>query len=252
MYYKFLDFELFYEKIGEGKNNILILPGWGDTRKTFTKIINHFKDSCTIYIIDYPGFGNSPFPNKDLTIYDYSLLIKNFIIDLEIDNPFIIAHSFGGRIATILTGVLNLKINKMLFMDIAGIRPRKSLKCKLKEKIYKLKKKFINLFFKVRKKEMLEKLRKKYGSTDYNSLSTNMLTTFKNVINEDLKEYYKNINSEVLIIWGAKDIDTPLKDAYFINKHIKKSHLIIFPLGDHFTYLEYSDAINLIIENFIN
>ncbi len=250
MYYEFLDYEMYYEKVGCGNKNILILPGWGETRITFFKMINYLSDGFTVYIVDYPGFGNSPFPNKDMTIYDYALLIKNFMTDLEINDPLIIAHSFGGRIATILNGVLNVKISKMLLMDIAGIKPKKSLKSKIKEKVYKIKKKFINLFCKNRK-EKLEKLRKKYGSSDYNSLPINMLTTFRNVISEDLKDYFNNINSEVLLIWGAKDIDTPLKDAYYINKKIKNSHLIIFPYGSHFTYLEYIDNINLIIENFI-
>ena len=118
-------------------------------------------------------------------------------------------------------------------MDIAGIKPKKSIVTIIKEKVYKLKKKFINIFCK-NKKEKLERL-----------------TTFRNVISEDLKDYFKNVNSEVLLIWGAKDIDTPIKDAYYINKKIKNSHLIIFPYGSHFTYLEYSDNINLIIVNFI-
>ncbi|MCI8548150.1 MAG: alpha/beta hydrolase [Bacilli bacterium] len=251
MYYEFLDYELFYEKCGCGKKNILILPGWGETRVTFFRIINYFKENYTVYILDYPGFGNSPFPNKDMTIYDYAILIKNFLIDLKIDNPIIIAHSFGGRIATILSTILDIKVEKMLFMDIAGIKPKKKFRQWIREKIYKLKKKFISYFCKNSKERRLNRLRKKYGSTDYNTLPQNMLTTFRNVVNEDLKCYFKDIKSEVLLIWGARDIDTPLKDAYYINKQIKNSHLIVFKDGDHFTYLQYNDAILLIIEEFI-
>lgn len=251
MYYKFLDYNLFYEKLGNGKKSILILPGWGETRPTFSKIINYFKDNYTVYIVDYPGFGNSPFPNKDMTIYDYAILIKNFLIDLNIKNPILIAHSFGGRIATILTTILEVKIDKMLLMDIAGIKPKKTIKQWIREKIYKLKKKLIQCFCKKHKEKRLKNLRNKYGSTDYNNLPQNMLTTFRNIVGEDLKYYFKDIKSEVLLLWGAKDMDTPLKDAYYINKQIKDSHLIIFKEGDHFTYLQYNDAINAIIEEFI-
>ena len=59
MYYENGSFKLYYEKYGNEKESILILPGWGDTRKTFYNIISHLKDKYKIYIIDYPGFGNS-------------------------------------------------------------------------------------------------------------------------------------------------------------------------------------------------
>ena len=98
MYFKTNDISLYYEKYGTSQDTILILPGWGNNRTTFFNIINYFKDSYSIYIIDYPGFGNSPIPQKDLTIYDYAILIKKFI-KMEIKtSPIIIAHSFGGRI----------------------------------------------------------------------------------------------------------------------------------------------------------
>ena len=70
MYFKTNDISLYYEKYGTSQDTILILPGWGNNRTTFFNIINYFKDSYSIYIIDYPGFGNSPIPQKDLTIYD--------------------------------------------------------------------------------------------------------------------------------------------------------------------------------------
>ena len=79
MYYNQDDYSIYYEKYGQKEKVILILPGWGNTRKTFTYLINKLQENFTIYIIDYPGFGNSPFPNKDLTIYDYTNIIRDFM-----------------------------------------------------------------------------------------------------------------------------------------------------------------------------
>lgn len=251
MYFEYNDFELYYEKYGEGSKNIVILPGWGETRSTFFRMISYFKNNYTIYIMDYPGFGNSSFPERDLTIYDYSMLIKAFLDKLKIKNPILIAHSFGGRLATILTGIYHIKIEKMVFIDVAGIKPKKRFVAKIREKNYKIRKFLIQKFFKKKKEKRLERLRAKYGSTDYNSLPVNMLSTFKNIINEDLKEYYEDIQSEVLLIWGLQDKDTPLKDGKYIQKKIRDSALIVFPDAGHFTYLDYSDAVHLIIENFI-
>ena len=134
MFYNQDDYSIYYEKHGQGEKVILILPGWGDTRKTFTYLINQLKEDFTIYIIDYPGFGNSPFPNHDLTIYDYTNIIRDFLYDKKITNPIIIAHSFGGRIATLLSGYYKEQINKLILIDTAGIKRRKKLFIWLKDK----------------------------------------------------------------------------------------------------------------------
>ena len=144
MYYIYNDIKLKYYKYGNKNKTILILPGWGNTKDTFYNIINHFKDKYTIYTLDYPGFGKSPTPTKNLTIYNYAELIINFLKDKSILNPIIIAHSFGGRITTLLTGYYKINIDKLILIDIASIKPKKSLKNKLKEKLYKLLKKITN------------------------------------------------------------------------------------------------------------
>ena len=40
MYYNEEDISLYYEKYGSGEKTILILPGWGDNRKTFYNIMH--------------------------------------------------------------------------------------------------------------------------------------------------------------------------------------------------------------------
>ena len=64
MYLNVKENVIYYEKHGTGKNIFLILPGWGNTRETFTYIINSLKVDNTVYIIDYPGLGNSPIPKQ--------------------------------------------------------------------------------------------------------------------------------------------------------------------------------------------
>mgnify|MGYP000331054988 CR=1 FL=1 len=114
MYFNTKNTSIYYEKYGTKDKVILILPGWGNTRTTFTNIINFFKEDYTIYIIDYPGFGNSPIPQDELTIYDYTNIIRDFLEENNIVNPIIIAHSFGGRITTLLAGYYKEKIDKKL------------------------------------------------------------------------------------------------------------------------------------------
>lgn len=252
MYFKRDGYSLYYEKHGNEKNTILILPGWGNTRKTFDYIINHLKENHTIYIIDWFGFGKSSFPDYDLTIYDYTNIIREFISEEKIDNPIIIAHSFGGRIATLLKGYYKDDIKKLILIDIAGIKPKRNIFKIIKTCTYKVLKKLSILIPKKKRNIYLKRLFRHFASTDYKELDNNMYQTFKNIINENLKYTYKNIDIETLLIWGENDKSTPLKDGIYMKKQIKKSNLIIYPDSGHFSYLDYPKLTNTIIDEFIN
>lgn len=245
------DYDIYYEKYGNGQNTLLILPGWGDTRSTFKYIINYFKKYFTIYIIDYPGFGKSKFPNRDLTIDDYTNLIIDFMKVHNIKEPIIIAHSFGGRISINLVANKKVKINKLILIDAAGIKPKKTIKQLFRQTIYKLLKRIKYILPKKYRKKYLNYLINIFGSTDYKNLDQNIRKTFINIVNTDLKDYIKEINTDTLIIWGEKDIDTPLKDAYYMRKSIKDSGLIILKGAHHFSYLEAPSYVNTILHEFI-
>ena len=83
----------------------------------------------------------------------------------------------------------------------------------------------------------LEKLRKKYGSADYNALDAEMRKTFVKVISEDLAPLLEKIQSSTLLIWGEKDQDTPLWMGQKMEKEIRDAGLVIFEGDDHFAYL---------------
>lgn len=231
---------MYYEKTNSNGQDIIILPGWGNTKETFKYIIDYFKDNNRIFIMDYPGFGMSEEPKEELLLEDYIELILKMIEKEKITNPIIIAHSFGGRLVSILNEKINIK--ELILIDVAGIK-RFNLKLYLKTKIFKIIKKL--------NKKLAKKIEKNFSSSDYKDLSPIMKKTFNNIIKVNLKSKYKKIKTETLIIWGEKDEDTPLKDAYLLKKVIKDSALIIYKNKHHYSYLEDVYLTNRIIENII-
>lgn len=251
MYINYLNNFIYYEKYGNGKKTIIILPGWGDNRKTFYHIINNFKKDFTIYIFDYPGFGNSKLPNTTFDIYDYAKIIIKFMNDNSIDNPIIIGHSFGGRIIITLSGYYNVRFERIVLISSAGIKPIKTFYKKIKQFIYKCLKKISNIFPNKIKKFYLKFLINIFGSNDYKSIPETLQKTFINIVNEDLKKYLNNIKDEALLIWGENDKDTPLKDGKIMKNLIKDSGLVIIQNAHHFCYLEYSSYVNKILDSYL-
>ena len=247
MYFTSEDMTLYYEKYGNHKRNIILLPGWGETRSTFSYMIQFLQNYFTVYIVDYPGIGNSPFPSHDLTIYDYARCIYDWIRTVEIDHPILIGHSFGGRIITVLLGYYHYSFSDIILIDSAGIKPKKSISSKLKTFTYKFLKKMVSFFPLKYRKKCHNYLFSKFASPDYHNLNPCMRKTFQNIVNEDLKPYLKHIQARTLLIWGNNDMDTPVSDAYIMKKFIPKSELIVLEGLTHFSYLENPNLINQII-----
>lgn len=251
MYFKYQDINLYYEKYGTGSKELIILPGWGDTRKTWDYIIGLLADYYTIYIIDYPGFGNTEFPNHDLTIYDYANLINEWLKSLELDDSVLLGHSFGGRILTLLNGYYGYPYAKMILMNAAGIKPKQTFKGKIRKCFYKFLMKSTDLLPKKIKEKSKRWIFEYFSSEDYKMLPTKMRKTFQNIVSEDLKDYLENISSNVLLIWGEKDMSTPIDDAYLMKDRIKNSKIFIFRDGSHFVYLEYPVKVIELIAQFV-
>ena len=162
----------------------------------------------------------------------------------ELDKVSVIAHSFGGRVAILLASLQQDKVEKLVLVDSAGIKPKFSLKNKLKILNYKVAKK-------LKEKGLIKRELINYGSEDYKALPSQMKPVFNNVINTDLTGYLKNITAPTLIVWGKKDNDTPYYMAKKINKNIKDSAIITFENAGHFCYLDNASEFQTIVSNFL-
>lgn len=237
MVFEFEDKKIDYIIEGEGKT-VLLLHGFMANKEAFTLVTNSLKKNYKVVALDLLGFGKSDSADG-YSVLDYAKSLKAFIEGLNLDVYACIAHSFGGRVIIKYLGENMGKIEKLILVDSAGIKPRRSLKYYFKVYTYK-----------TLKKLGVKKL-DKFGSNDYKSLSDGMKHTFIKVVNEDLKKYLKNIESETLIIFGEKDKDTPLYMARKLKKGIRKSALLILKNAGHFSYIDKFFEFDLIVKSFL-
>ena len=184
MKYIYKNLEINYEVHGT-KTPIILLHGWGTNINTFNNLINYLKDDYTVYAIDLPGFGKSNEPKFPFKLDDYVRFLEIYIKELQIENPIILGHSFGGRIA-IKYASKNQNISKLILVDSAGIKKRLTLK----KKFQIIKYKFLKMYYrKTKNVTKYNQLIKVSGSPDYASATNVMKGTMIKVIKEDLKRY---------------------------------------------------------------
>ena len=169
--------------------------------------------SVTSTLVDFYGFGKTPHPDYPLTVKDYADGVLALMDKLNIE-----------------------KVEKLVLVDSAGIKPRRGIKYRLKILMHKILKKFGKGL---------------KGSKDYRALSPVMKKTFQNVVNYDETYLLSDITADTAIFWGDKDKDTPLYMARKLNKKIKSSHLFLLTNAGHFSYLDNSGYFLKILSAFI-
>jgi pimeloyl-ACP methyl ester carboxylesterase len=79
---------------------LIWLHGWGVDHKTLLPLSLFFADETENYLLDLPGFGQSPSPKQTWNTTDYTDTIAKWLQTLKPQKPtYIIGHSFGGQIA---------------------------------------------------------------------------------------------------------------------------------------------------------
>lgn len=230
-----------YTLYGEGKNEVVLLHGWGQNIEMMKPVGDKLKKNNKIIIIDLPGFGLSSEPDTIWTMYDYADAVKELLDSLKVKNPILIGHSFGGKISLIYAS--KYKVNKLILF---GSPYKKEIqKLSTKTKILKGLKKVPLL-------NKLEGFAKKHiGSTDYKNASEVMRKILVEHVNLDITDDVKKITCPTILVWGTLDKEVPLSEAYELEKLINDSAVIEYPGCTHYAYLENLNQTVNIIKNFI-
>ena len=230
---------------------IVLMHGWGCNLTTLASIEKIAAESHTVYNVDFPGFGESEEPHEVWGVELYTQLIEKFIEAEGIENPILLGHSFGGRVGILYSS--RNKVKKLILVDAAGVKPRRSLKYYFKVYTYKLGKKLMPLIYgKKGAQERIEQMRAKRGSSDYNNASPMMRAILSKVVNEDLKHCMPKISAPTLLIWGENDTATPLRDAQIMEKLIPDAGLVSFPGCGHYSFLDNPIQFAAVLRSFIN
>lgn len=245
-----------YEIIGEGKP-LIILHGWGSSRRVMVPIAKNLATLRKSYILDLPGFGDTPEPPIGWSIDHYTDAVQAFISELFTEPVDLLVHSFGGRITLKLCSRDFGKkyIQKVLITGGAGMKPKRSAKFYAKKYLAKtLKAPFIILPGKM-KESSLNWLRstdlwKSLGSSDYSKLSGAMRETFVKSVTEYFDHTLHQIPHEVLLLWGANDDATPVYQGERMEKGVKNAALVVIEDAGHYAFLDKPKQFTAIAEAF--
>lgn len=240
--------QLAYEDAGKGFP-VVLLHGWGGRAESFRPVIDRLSGRHRVLAPDLPGFGESPPPPGDWGVADYAEAVLRFMERLDLSKVHLIGHSFGGRIGIYLAAHHPERLEKMVLVDAAGIRPRQGWRYYTRVYAFKTLRAAVERLPGGRKEAWLERLYTRFGSKDYRDAGP-MRRVMVRVVNEDLRPLLSRIPVPTLLIWGEEDRDTPLWMAKIMEREIPDAGLVVLSGAGHFSYLDRFHDFCVIVERF--
>lgn len=235
-----------------GAPAVVLMHGWGCTGSTVESIRRVAVDAGRrVLTVDFPGFGDSPEPPGVWGVEEYTALVEALLEQEGLRAPVLIGHSFGGRVAILLAS--RRKVQGVVLVDAAGIKPRRSLRYYYKVYTFKAAKLGLRLLLGPKgARERIDAMRRSRGSADYAQASPRMQAILSKVVNEDLTSRLRLILSPTLLIWGEDDTATPLRDARTMEHLIPDAGLVSFPGCGHYSFLDNPAAFASVLQSFLN
>lgn len=231
-FYEYNNQKMAYIRHGSGDQTYLWVHGWGSNHHFLKTLSESLTQHGTHYVVDIPGFGDSPKPTDDWVLENYAAFFTHFIKEIKAENLIWVGHSYGCRIGVKLASLYPEIIDQMALIAAAGLPQKRSLLQKMKIFIKVRSFKFMKMF--IRDENKLEELRSNHGSTDYKNAG-DMRTIFVKTFSENLEEDARNIQCPVALYYGEHDEATKPDMGRRYNKLIPKSSFEEFKGLDHFS-----------------
>jgi pimeloyl-ACP methyl ester carboxylesterase len=210
---------------------VVLLHGWGASLDAMAAIQNSFESQHPTVAFDLPGFGQSDPPPGAWGSADYAALIERALAELELERVSLIGHSFGGKVALQLAVRRPRLVERLVLVNSAGIRPRRSLDYRARVAGFKLARRALAPL------GLADWLARRTGSADFRAAGA-LRTTLVRSVNEDLRPLLPRVQAPTLIVWGDQDQETPPADAAIMEREIPDAGLVMLAGAGHFSYAD--------------
>ncbi|ETS82911.1 hypothetical protein PFICI_04787 [Pestalotiopsis fici W106-1] len=260
-----------YTQSGElGKPNLLFLNGWRQTAAQWSSQVQYFQKDFRVTTYDYRGHGESDKPTSGYTVPVLASDLNTLIHALDLKDITIIGHSLGGQMTWALWKfhpesrgriirfvsvdgspcmLINPSWTEQESKDFGGVFTQGQLE------------EISNAFDSVMPAVIRGMFTDKTSEQDFAWVweqitkmpSDAALALFKDLVSRDWREVLPQVKVPTLIIGGEASVlqqDT----SRWMHTQIPGSKLHLFgkEKGGHFTFWEFPEAFNKVLDEFVH
>lgn len=246
-----------YRSLGEGLPVVFLHGFFGDARVWRQQF--ELANSYRVIAWDAPGCGGSSQADRLFAMADYAECLGGFIQALHLDRPHLVGNSFGGALALSLAAQ-HPRIARSLVLvgayagwsgsfppDVVATRLAASLPDLELPKDEVVKKWLPGFVTESAPVELVDELASIIGAFNSEGMRSMILA----LAEADLRNDLATIAAPTLLIWGDRDVRSPLAVATGLHDHIPGSRLIVLQGAGHLTQMEAASRFNSELRAFL-
>jgi len=208
--------------------------GWGHSHAALAPLAEAMRWRADSWLVDLPGFGASPLPPGPWGTEDYADAMAEWIAALPPRRRVWVGHSFGCRVGLQLAARHPQSVAALFLIAAAGLPPHRALATRARRLPRRLA--FRMLRAVTPEGPARDRLRERYGSSDYRAAGT-MRPVLIKAVNEDLSDVARGVRMPVVLVHGEADRESPPEIATRFAALIPGAQLHLLRGFDHWTIL---------------
>ena len=247
--------EIFFRKSGKGKP-VLLVHGFCETHEIWNGFAEKLGESFEVFVIDLPGFGESPLPATPFSVHEVAEKLLSWIDQENIRLPLLVGHSLGGYVALSMAGQSQQKISGLCLFHSTPYPDNDDRKSNRNRVIEFVKKNGVDLFidtyvpglFYNKKHPAIPQVYKIARKT-----SEKTLLAYTSAMRDRPSsiDFLKEFEKPLLIIAGDNDSIISVDTTLEFSRIAKASEVHILENAGHMGMLERPDEARRILSDFI-
>lgn len=236
------------------KVTLVILHGWTRSHQRWQPLVKKLqKYGYQVLYLTLPGFAGKDL-DRPWQLEDYISWVTDELKRKKIKRFFLLGHSNGGRIGLSLAARKPSGLRGLILVSSAGVKPGPSVKTALFWAVAKMGKIVFRLpgmpGMRQTARQLVYDLARE---RDYFEAPPHLAQTMRQLIRTDLTEKMKHTIVPILLVWGGRDLTTPLGNALGLYRATSRAQLTVFPEATHALPYRYPQKlareINLFIQS---
>ncbi|MEA2358976.1 MAG: hypothetical protein QOI62_2236 [Solirubrobacteraceae bacterium] len=250
---------------------VVFIHGLSGSWQNWLEQLPVFARDHRVVAMDLPGFGASPMPAERISIPGYGRLVAALFDELGIDHAAIVGNSMGGFIGAEMAIASPSRVERLTLVSAAGLsiadlRNESALAVlrKLDRRLAAyagwLGTRSTALTSRRRARQMVFRLVAHRPELLSGALvaeqvrgsgKPGFIDALDALTDYPIRDRLGEIACPVLIVWGAKDLLVPVRDADVFERLIPNSRKVVWPDTGHMAMLERPAAFNALLEAFL-
>jgi pimeloyl-ACP methyl ester carboxylesterase len=247
---------------------LLFLHGLSGSWQNWLENIPHFARDHRVIALDFPGFGDSPMPEWDISVEAYGRMLPEFCDRLGVGQCAIVGNSMGGFIAAEAATSAPQRFSKVALVSAAGISHAR-MRREPAEMAGRMAAAASPLVLRVQERGLLrpkvrfwafrmlfhrpDLLRKEliWEFFHHGAGKPGFLPAIQGLVGYDMLDRLEDVVLPTLIVWGRNDRIVPAGDARGYAQRLRNSSTVIFDQTGHVPMAERPVRFNRVLETFL-